>query len=71
MMMARSAPSCLAARTPKPDGSITYHCHCFAWPSLGADSAEAARAEHVGGGEQARDEVGGGDLGCGDEGAVG
>ena len=38
---------------------------------LGGDGAEPAGAQHVGGGQQARDQVVGGQLGGGDQGAVG
>ena len=43
----------------------------LAGPHLGGDGAEPAGAQHVGGGEQARDQVVGRDVRGGDEGAVG
>ncbi len=38
---------------------------------LGGDGGEPAGSEHVAGGEEAREEVGGGGLGRGDQDAVG
>src|SRR4029453_9434376 len=72
MAMMRSAPSWLAASTarrptrpspPPRDGP--------AGAGLGRHGPEPAGAEHIGGGQQARDQVVGRELGGGDQGAVG
>jgi hypothetical protein len=53
------------------DGAVTDDHDGLAGAGLGGDGAEPAGAEHVGGGEQARDQVVGGHPGGGDERAVG
>jgi hypothetical protein len=55
----------------QPDGAVTHHRDGPARTDLGRHGAEPAGAEHVGGGEQARDQVVGRDVRGGDEGAVG
>ena len=67
-----SAPSCLAARTPRsPTAPSPDDGDRLAWPRLGSDGAEPAGAQDVGGGQQARHEVVGRSFRGGDEGAVG
>ncbi len=53
------------------DGAVTDDGDGLARADLGGDGAEPAGAEHVGRGEEARDQVGGREIGGGDEGAVG
>ncbi len=70
--MMRSAPSCWAASTrAQPDRAVTDHGHGLAGADFGGDGAEPAGAEDVGGGQEVRDEIGGRNLGGGDQGAVG
>jgi hypothetical protein len=51
--------------------AVTDHSDGLARPGVGGHGTEPPRAEHVGGREQARDQVVGGDVRGGDEGAVG
>ena len=53
------------------DGAVTDHGDGLAGAGLGGDGGEPAGAEHVGGGQQARDQVVVGQVGGGDQGAVG
>jgi len=53
------------------DGAITDHGNGLAGAGLGGDSTEPAGAEHVGGGEEARDKLRRRQVGGGHEGAVG
>ena len=53
------------------DRAVADHGDGLARAGLGGDGAEPAGAEHVGGGQQARDQVVGRHAGRGDEGAVG
>jgi hypothetical protein len=53
------------------DGTVTDHGDRLARAGFGGDGGEPAGAEHVRRGEEAGDQIGGGHLGCGDEGAVG
>ena len=53
------------------DGAVTDDGDGLARADLGGDGTEPAGAEHVGGGEEARDQIGGRQVGGGDEGAVG
>ena len=70
--MIRSAPSCWAASTPQqPDRAVADHGDGLAGAGFGGDGAEPAGAEHVGGGQEVRDQIGGRNLGGGDQGAVG
>ena len=55
----------------QPDRAVADDGDGLAGAGLGGDGAEPAGAEHVGGGEQARDEVVRRGLRGGDEGAVG
>jgi hypothetical protein len=60
--MMRSAPSCRA---------VPHHRDALAGRHLGRDRREPSGAEHVRGGQQARDQVVRGRFGSGDQGAVG
>jgi hypothetical protein len=51
--------------------AVANHGDRLAGTGFGGDRREPARAEHVGGGEEARDQVRRRDVGCRDEGAVG
>ena len=53
------------------DGAVADDGDGLAWADLGGDGAEPAGAQHVGGGEEAGEEVVGWDVGGGDERAVG
>ena len=53
------------------DGAVADHDDGLARADLGGHGTEPAGAQDVGGGEEARDQVGVGDLRGGDEGAVG
>jgi hypothetical protein len=55
----------------QPDRAVTDHRDGLGWAGLGGHGAEPAGAEHVGGGQQAPDQIVRGDLGGGDQGAVG
>ena len=55
----------------QPDGAVADHRDGLARAGLGGHRGEPAGAEHVGGGQQARDQVVGRDLRGGDQGAVG
>ena len=55
----------------QPDGAVTDDGDRLAGAGLGSDCAEPAGAEHVGGGEQAGQQLVGRDLGGGDQRAVG
>jgi hypothetical protein len=55
----------------QPDRAVPDHGHGLAWAGLGGHGAEPAGAEDVGGGEEARDQIRGRQVGGGDEGAVG
>ena len=55
----------------QPDRAVADDRDGLARAGLGGDGAEPAGAQHVGGGEQARDQVVGRDVRGGDEGAVG
>src|SRR3954466_10682524 len=76
-MTMRSAPSCLAASTPRrptapsPTTATVLPAPGVAGAGVGGAGGEPAVAEQVRGGEQARDEVVVGHAGGGDEGAVG
>ena len=69
--MIRSAPSCLAARTPSRPTAPSPTTATVCPAGLGGDGGEPAGAEHVRGGQQRRDQVGVGHAGGRDEGAVG
>ena len=49
------------------DCSVTHHGNGLAGAVLGSDGTEPASAEHVGGGEEARDQVGWRQIGGGHE----
>ena len=53
------------------DGAVADDGDGLARADLGGDGREPAGAEHVGGGEEVRDQVASGNVGGGDEGAVG
>ena len=53
------------------DRAVPDHGDGLAGAGFGCDRGEPAGAEHVGGRQQTRDEIVGGDVGGGDEGAVG
>jgi len=53
------------------DRAVTDHGDGLAWAGLGGDRTEPAGAQHVRGGQQARDQVVGGQFGGGDQGPVG
>jgi hypothetical protein len=55
----------------QPHRAIPDHRHGLARPGLGGHGGEPARAEHIGGGQQAREQVVGREVGGGDQGAVG
>jgi hypothetical protein len=55
----------------QPDRAVTDHRHRLVWAGLGGHRPEPAGAEHIGGGQQARDQVVRRKLGGGDQGAVG
>ena len=70
--MIRSAPSCLAARTPRsPTAPSPTTATVFRGAGLGSNGGEPAGAEHVGGGQQAGDQVVIGHARGGDQGPVG
>ncbi len=70
--MIRSAPSCSGGQYPEqPDRAVADDGDGLAGPGFGGDGGEPAGAEHVGGGEEVWDQVVGGHLRGGDEGAVG
>jgi hypothetical protein len=54
----------------QPDGAVTDDGDGLAGPGLGGDGAEPAGTEDVGGGEEARDQVTGRNVGGGDQRAV-
>ena len=51
--------------------AVADHGHGLAGADVGRDGAEPPGAEDVGGGQEVRDEIGGRNLGGGDQGAVG
>ena len=53
------------------DRAIADHGDRLARPGVGGGGGEPAGPQHVGGGEQTRDQIVGGDVGGGDEGAIG
>jgi hypothetical protein len=55
----------------QPDGAVTDDRDGLGWAGLGGHGAEPAGAEHVGGGQQAPDQIVRGNVGGGDQGAVG
>ncbi len=55
----------------QPDRAVTDHYHGLAGPGFGGNGPEPARTQHVGGRQEIRDEIGGGNLGGGDQSAVG
>ena len=55
----------------QPDRAVTDHRDGLAGSGLGGDGGEPAGAEHVGGGQEVRDQIGVRDVGGGDQGAVG
>ena len=70
--MIRSAPSSLRGQHPEqPDRAVADHGDGLARPGLGGDSGEPTGAEHVGGGQEVRHQILGGNLRGGDQGAVG
>ena len=70
--MIRSAPSCCGGQHgEQPDRAVADDGDGLAGPDLGGDGGEPAGAQHVGGGQQARDRSSVGNLGGGDQGAVG
>ena len=70
--MIRSAPSCWAARIAKQtDRAVTDDRDGLSGAGLGGVGGEPAGAQHVGGGQQRRDEVVVRLPGRGDQGAVG
>src|SRR6516165_5505456 len=50
--------------------AISDHGHRLAGPDLGGDGGEPAGAQHIGRGQQAGDQLPGGNVGGGDQGAV-
>ena len=72
MAMIRSAPELLGGQdAEQADGAVTDHGDGLARAGLGGDGAEPAGAQDVGGGQEVRDQVVGGDVRGGDQGAVG
>ncbi len=55
----------------QPDRAVAHDRDGLSGAGFGGDGGEPARAEHVGGGQQRRDEIGLGHSGRGHEGAVG
>jgi hypothetical protein len=55
----------------QPHGAVTDDRHGLARPGLGGHGAEPAGAEHVGGGQEARHQIIGGNVGGGHQGAIG
>jgi hypothetical protein len=55
----------------QPDRAITDHRDGLVWAGLGGHGAEPAGAEHIGGGQQAREQVLRRELRGGNQGAVG
>jgi hypothetical protein len=69
--MLRSAPSCLAASTAsRPTAPSSTTATVLPGPDVGGDRAEPAGAEHIGGSQQAADQVQVRLAGRGDRGAV-
>ena len=70
--MIRSAPELPGGQhAEQPDRAVADHGDGLARAGLGGDGGEPAGAEHVGGGQQVRHQVVGGNLRGGDQGAVG
>jgi hypothetical protein len=55
----------------QPDRAVPHDRDGLVWAGLGGHRSEPARAEHIGGGQQARDQVVGREVGGGDQGAIG
>lgn len=69
--MLRSAPSCLAASTAsRPTAPSSTTATVLPGPDVGGDRAEPAGAEHIGGSQQAADQVQVRLAGRGDRGVV-
>jgi hypothetical protein len=55
----------------QPDGAVTDHRDGLVWAGLGRHGAEPAGPEHIGGGQQAREQIVRREVGGGDQGSVG
>jgi hypothetical protein len=69
--MIRSAPSCFADRTPSRPTAPSHNRDGRAGPDTGGDGGEPARAQNIGGGQEASQQPVVGHLRGGDQGAVG